>query len=95
MSTKAPAAKTSTFTTRIDSNLKARLEQIAQFEDRSASYIANQAIASLIEEREATYGLIDTALALVDQGEVLSETAVDDWLAAPTDAQFPKVIPRT
>ena len=95
MNTKVSVTKTTTFTTRIDSSLKARLERIAKFEDRSASYIANQAIATVVAEREATHDLVATALQLVDQADVLSEADVDNWLAAPEGARFPKATPRT
>lgn len=86
---------TTTFTTRIDPELKARLEQIAKYEDRSASYLANQAIKALVEEREATYGLIETALALTETGEIIPEGAVDAWLNAPEGTAFPKATPRS
>jgi predicted transcriptional regulator len=85
---------TTTFTTRIETDIKARLEQIATYEDRSASYMANQAIKALIEEREATHGLIKTGLALVEKGNAHTETDIDTWLKAPIDTPFPKDTPR-
>ena len=56
------------FTTRIDSELKANLEQIARYDDRSASYVANQAIKALVDERKATRELVETGLMLVEKG---------------------------
>ena len=85
---------TTTFSTRIDADLKRRLEQIAQYEDRSASYLANQAIRSLVEEREATHALVCTGLDLVEIGDTLSEDEVDAWLKAERGAAFPDAKPR-
>lgn len=80
---------TTTFTTRLDTDLKARLEKIARYEDRSASYMANQAIKALIEEREATHELVVTGLALIDKGASFSEAAMDAWFEGDDDAPFP------
>ncbi|MDU9007235.1 CopG family ribbon-helix-helix protein [Sedimentitalea todarodis] len=82
---------TTSFTTRIDSELKSQLDRIARFEDRSASYMANQAIRAFVEERLATRDLLETGLALVDQGAPsLAPNAVHDWLKADDDRSFPK-----
>lgn len=81
---------TTTFTTRLDKDLKSRLEAIARYEDRSASYMANQAIKALIDEREATHELVATGLALIDKGVSISEEAVDAWFEGDDDAPFPK-----
>ncbi len=82
---------TTSFTTRIDTDLKAQLDRIAQFEDRSASYMANQAIRAFVEERLATRELVETGLALVDRGAPsLRSDAVHDWLKADDDRAFPK-----
>jgi len=89
MNTKQTSAKSTSFTTRIDANLKAQLEQIAKFEDRSASYITNQAIQTLVEERQATHELIKTGLALVEQYSIHKETDVNAWLDAPISKKFP------
>ncbi len=81
---------TSTFTTRIDNDLKARLQKIAQYDRRSASFMANQAIENLVEEREATRELVQTGLKLVDKGVSISEEAIQTWMNGPSDAPFPK-----
>lgn len=81
---------TVSFTTRIDAGLKSRLEEIAQYEDRSASYIANQAIRSLVEERDATKELIKTGLAVFEKtGASISASAVNTWLESEDDMPFP------
>lgn len=82
---------TTSFTTRIDADLKAQLDRIARFEDRSASYMANQAIRAFVEERLATRELIETGLALVDRNTPsLAQDTVHDWLKADDDRPFPE-----
>lgn len=82
---------TTTFTTRIDKELKSRLERIAKYENRSASFVANRAIAAAVEEREATHDLVDVGLQMIDQGVgMTSKDSVTDWLRADDDAAFPK-----
>ena len=82
---------TTSFTSRIDSELKMQLDRIARFDDRSASDMANQAIRIFIEERLATRDLIETGLALVEHGApTLAPDAVHDWLEADDDRFFPK-----
>ena len=80
---------TTTFTTRLDTEVKADLEAIARYEDRSASYLANQAITALVEERKATHELIGVGLKLIDKGVSISEEVMDAWFDGPEDAPFP------
>ncbi len=80
---------TTSFTTRMDQNLKSELEKIARYEERSASYIANKAISAFVEERKLTHELVQTGLKLADQGISISESAVDEWMTGPDDAPFP------
>lgn len=81
---------TTTFTTRLDVDLKERLQKIAQYDRRSASFMANQAIQNLVEEREATRELVKTGLELAEKGISISEDAVTAWMNGPEDASFPK-----
>lgn len=82
---------TTTFTTRIDLELKKRLEQLASRDKRSASFVANQAIQNLVEEREATRDLVFVGLELAKAGHSISEQDIDSWLLGPNDAAFPTV----
>ena len=78
---------TTSFTTRIDSELKAELEQIARFENRSASYMANQAIRALVDERKATRELVELGLELVDAGApTLAADDIHAWMLDDDDA---------
>jgi len=81
---------TATFTTRMDVDLKERLQKIAGYDRRSASFVANQAILNLVEEREATRQLVETGLMLADQGISISEGAIHAWMNGPEDAPFPE-----
>lgn len=82
------------FTTRIDADLKAELEQIARFEDRSASYMANQAIRAMVEERRATRKLVQTGLDLVEHGAPsIPASEIHDWFMADDDRPFPAARP--
>lgn len=85
---------TTSFTTRIDADLKADLEQIAQFEDRSASYMANLAIRNLVEERKATRELVDLGLEMVEHGMLGNDAeAVHKWMLADDEQPFPSAMP--
>jgi len=81
---------TTSLTTRIDSELKSRLQRVAKLERRSASFIANQAIQNLVEEREATRELVQTGLMLADKGVSISPEAIHAWMHGPEDAPFPE-----
>jgi len=82
---------TASFTHRIDADLRAELERIARFEDRSASYVANLAIRAFVEERQATRELVIEGLQQVAAGAPgVSADEVRDWLLAEDDSPFPE-----
>ena len=82
---------TTLFSHRIDTDLKSELEQIAKFEDRSASYLANQAIKTMVEERKATRELIDVGLKLVEiEAPAIPSEDIHAWLLADDDAPYPE-----
>jgi predicted transcriptional regulator len=79
------------FTHRLDPELRAELERIARFDDRSASYVAKQAIRAYVEERRATRDLLREGLRQVEAGAPsLSPEEVHDWLVADDDRPFPE-----
>ena len=81
---------TAMFTTRLDAELKAELERIAQAEDRSASWVANQAIRAFVEERRAVRDLVDAGLELVERDATgVTPEAVHDWMLAEDERPFP------
>lgn len=78
---------TSTFTTRINSDLKAELERIARSERRSASFIANQAIENLVAERRATRELVEFGLQMVERGTPsIPAEDIHSWMRSEDEA---------
>ncbi len=71
---------TATFTMRMDRDLKQRLEAEANREDRSASWLAAQAIKTLLDEKAAKYAAIDRALAASQTEGRISEQAMRAWI---------------
>ena len=85
------AMASASFTHRMDPDLKAELEKIARFDDRSASYIANMAIRAFVEERQATRELVIEGLRQVEAGAPsVPADEVQDWLLADDDRPFPE-----
>lgn len=66
-------------------------------ENRSASFMANQAIKSLVEERKATRELIELGLEMVQTGApTIPSEDIHDWLLAEDEnAPFPQARPRS
>ena len=85
---------TASFTTRIDADLKAELEQSARYEVRSASYMANQAIRNFVEERKATRELVELGLKMIDRGMPgIPAQDIHAWMLAEDDRPFPSTLP--
>ena len=81
---------TAMFTTRLDAELKAELERIAHAEDRSASWVANQAIRAFVEERRAVRDLVNAGLDMVERDAPgVTPEAVHDWMLAEDERPFP------
>jgi predicted transcriptional regulator len=68
------------FSLRIDAEIKARLEDEARREDRSAAYVAQQAIRAYIETRERTRAAVHAAELEADKGVFISSAAMDAWV---------------
>ena len=71
---------TAMFTARLDAELKAELERIARTEDRSASWVASEAIRAFVEERRAVRDLVDMANYGYFTGESEMKDAVAWWM---------------
>ena len=82
---------TTSFTTRIDSALKAELERIARAERRSTSFMANQAIENFVEEHKATRELVELGLKLIEQrAPTIPAEDIHAWMLAEDEgAPFP------
>jgi RHH-type transcriptional regulator, rel operon repressor / antitoxin RelB len=71
---------TTSFTLRMDTDLKARLEAEAQAEDRSAAWLAQTAISELLERREWKRQAIEEAEAEAEAGLLIDGDAVEAWV---------------
>lgn len=78
------------FTMRLEPELKDWLEVEAKRQDRSASYLAKQAIIALKEKTEAKAQIIREAIAEADKGIFISEEKMNAWMDSwDTDGELP------
>ena len=81
------------FSMRLEPELKNWLEAEAKRKDRSAGFIATQAIQNLMQQTEARNQIIREAMAEADKGVFVSAEAVNDWFAeldTANERAFPK-----
>ncbi len=72
--------KTAKLTLRLDETLKARLQSLAKQQERSASFVAEAAIADYLSIQEAQIRGIEKAIAQLDRGEGISHEKVGAWV---------------
>lgn len=78
------------FSLRLEPELKAWLEDEAKRKDRSAGYIATQAIQSLKDATEARTRLIEDAIKEADKGVFISEESMTKWVMSwDTENELP------
>ncbi len=65
---------------RIDETLKSRLDKLAKVEDRSLSYLAQQAIAAYLDDREYKHREILRAYSEAKKGVFISEKTMTAWV---------------
>ena len=68
------------FSLRLDPQVKSRLDQEARNADRSASYLAAQAIEAFLNTREARRREIEAAVVEADKGVFISQEAMARWM---------------
>lgn len=68
------------FSMRLEPDLKEWLEEEAKLHDRSAGYIAAQAIATQKLRSESRRRMIDEAVLEADKGVFVSSEAVSAWM---------------
>lgn len=79
------------FTMRLDADLKDWLETEAKRQDRSAAYLAKQAIQALREKTEAKSDMIRNAIVEADKGGFVSEEKMTTWFESlGTDQELPE-----
>lgn len=74
--------KTTTFTVRVDTGVKKRLERLAKSTGRSRSYLAAEAINEYLELNEWQVAGIKRAIASLDRGDGIAHEQVMDWVAS-------------
>lgn len=83
----------SRFSLRLDTDLKEWLEREAERQDRSAAWIAKQAIENLRASTEAKRQMAKDAVAKADEGTFVSQGAVHRWMESwdtPDEVPAPK-----
>jgi RHH-type transcriptional regulator, rel operon repressor / antitoxin RelB len=74
--------RATTFTVRIDTGVKKRLEWLAKSTGRSRSFLAAEAINGYLEVNEWQVAGIKRAIASLDRGEGIAHDSVKDWVAS-------------
>jgi RHH-type rel operon transcriptional repressor/antitoxin RelB len=74
--------RSTTFTVRIDTGVKKRLERLAKSTGRSRSFLAAEAINGYLEVNEWQVTGIKRAIASLDRGEGIPHDVVKDWVAS-------------
>jgi RHH-type transcriptional regulator, rel operon repressor / antitoxin RelB len=74
--------KSTTFTVRVDTGVKKRLERLAKSTGRSRSFLAAEAINEYLKINEWQVAGIKGAIASVDRGEGIAHDQVKDWVAS-------------
>ena len=69
-------SQSTTMTIRLDTELKARLDKLAEATQRSKSFLASEAVREFIEMNEWQIGEIKAAIKEADAGEFASEQDV-------------------
>jgi RHH-type rel operon transcriptional repressor/antitoxin RelB len=70
----------STFTIRVDSTVKKRLEKLAKSTGRSRSYFAAEALSEYLDVNEWQIAGVKQAVASLDRGEGVPHCNVKDWV---------------
>jgi len=70
----------STFTVRVDTAVKKRLEKLAKDTGRSRSFLAAEAIGAYVDVNEWQIAGIKQAIVSLDRGEGVAHEQVTDWV---------------
>jgi len=74
--------RSATFTVRVDSAAKKRLERLAKSTGRSRSFLAAEAINEYLDLNEWQVAGIKQAIASLDRGEGIPHERVKDWITS-------------
>lgn len=79
---------------RLEPELKDWLETEARRQDRSAAYLAKQAISQMKAQTEAKHRVITLALQEADKGVFISEESMNAWMDSwDTENELPAPMP--
>ena len=82
------------FSLRLDPDLKEAVEKEARREDRSASYVIQQAAREYVERKEQFRAMMAELEAEEDKGEFISSSRMRSWVASwGTGAELPSPEP--
>jgi predicted transcriptional regulator len=82
------------FSLRLDPDLKQAVENEARLEDRSASYVIQQATREYVERKERFRVMVAELEAEADKGEFISSEKMRAWVASwGTDNELPSPEP--
>lgn len=73
---------TTTFTVRVESSVKRRLEKLAKSTGRSRSFLAAEAIDAYLDVNEWQVDGVKRAIASMDRGEGVAHESVSEWVAS-------------
>jgi predicted transcriptional regulator len=82
-----------TFTVRVDTKVKNRLERLAKSTGRSRSFLAAEAINEYLEVNEWQVSGVRRAIASLNRGEGVPQQVVKEWVASWGSAKE-KPVPR-
>lgn len=85
--------KSTTFTVRVETGVKKRLERLAKSTGRSRSFLAAEAINEYLDINEWQVAGIKRAIASLDRGEGIPHDSVRDWVDSWASANE-KPVPR-
>ena len=74
--------RSTTFTVRVDSTAKKRLEKLAKNTGRSRSFLAAEAINEYLDVNEWQVAGVKKAIDSLDRGQGVSHGQVKDWIAS-------------
>lgn len=74
--------RSATFTVRIDTSAKKRLERLARNTGRTRSFLAAEAINEYLEINEWQVAGVKRAMASLDRSEGIAHDVVKDWVAS-------------
>jgi RHH-type transcriptional regulator, rel operon repressor / antitoxin RelB len=81
-STRIEVMRSTTFTVRVDSAAKKRLEKLAKSTGRSRSFLAAEAINEYLDVNEWQVAGIKRAIESLDRGEGVPHDRVRDWVTS-------------